>query len=165
MVHVMKKSGPVQTTYGATQAIGYPGMPATMHTWDADSFIAGVELPFARAVGVDPTAGKEKQLVLAGAIAGFAGVTYRDVTADPQPDGWQGYPQYMNVGVMMAGDIWVDVKEAVLHTDIVAYDATTGQFGKTGVKVDGRWMRGQATIGGVALLRLYAPKAAPAAAA
>jgi hypothetical protein len=156
---------PVQTTYPSVQPIGVPGMPATMVSWDADTFIvdkaAAAAIPFARAVSLK--AGSEKSIVQGGAT-GYVGVTYRDITLMANCPPVDGYPPSFNAGVCRRGDIWVDAKVAVDVTDKVGYDATTGQLSKTAPFISGQWMRKSVsvTVGGVtyanfALLRLEGP--------
>lgn len=149
----------VQTTYPTSIPVGYPGMPATMHGWDADSMIvetvAGIGFGLAVSKGTS-----EKQIILGGTAAGFKGVTYRDITTVNNASA-DVYPRYAVAGVMLRGDIWVLVKEAVLQTDAVAFDTATGKFGKTGQSVIGaRWMRNQSVVDGICLLRLNSPQAA-----
>jgi hypothetical protein len=139
---------------------GYPGMPATMPTWDADSLIvetvAGIG--FGLAVGIGA---KDNTCVLGGA-ANFVGVTYRDITlmpsALPGAPAVDTYPQGATAGVMVRGDIWVSPSEIVAAKDPVVYDNTTGRFHKTAAAgstavTNARWMRGGAA-NGLALLRI-----------
>ena len=145
----------VQTTYPEMMPVAVAGMPATMTTWDADTkFVetaAGID--FARAVS---RGASEKGVVIGGA-ATFIGVTYRDITLVTQVGGTvDKIPQKSLAGIMIRGDIWVDVSAAVVAGDPVIFNATTGRFGgATGSQIAGaEWIRGQATVGGLALLRL-----------
>jgi hypothetical protein len=155
----------LQPNYNVTQPIAFPGMPATMTTWDADTFTydkdAVARLPFG--VAVSRQAGSDgKVCVLGGTAAAFAGVTYRDITEMPVLPTVDGYPPGHNVGVMIRGDIWVLVTDAVAVGDVPKFVTATGVFAAAGTILlpTARWMRG-AGAGGLALLRLGMPHQLP----
>lgn len=143
----------VQSTYaeGMTRAVA--GMVANMTNYDADTrnceTAAGIG--FGKPVGQGTA---ENGGVLAGPLAGFVGVSVRDVTL--VSDTADEYQENDNMAVLTEGDINVVVSVAVLVTDPVHYNATTGAWlitGGEGPIVGARWMKG-AGIGGVAVLRL-----------
>jgi hypothetical protein len=151
----------LQPTYGTTQPIAFPGMPATMHGWDADTFIAdkalvapakiGFGLAVSLKVGTDPLT-----IVVGGTAALFRGVTYRDITQPPRSP--EGYAAGENVGVMSTGDIWVQLGATaggVNPGDVVKFTTATGVFDSAGTitVANAQWMRG-AAASGLALLRL-----------
>jgi len=159
----------LQATYGVQQAVGYAGAPATMHGWDADSYIvdkAGAVIPFGVAVSIKGNViatGTERSIIIGGTAAMFAGVTYRDITMPPiASGGTEGYPPGWVAGVMTRGDMWVTVTDAVAVGDVVKFVTATGVFAAAGTILlpHARWMRG-AAAGGLAILRLGQPNALP----
>ena len=160
----------LQPTYGVNQPIAYPGMPATMHGWDGDSYIvdkvAAAPIPFGRAVslkvGTDPLS-----VVLGGTAALFRGVTWRDITlmpiGVPVARTVEGYVPGENIGVMSRGDIWVQLGATaggVNPGDAVKFVTATGVFDSAGTitLANAQWMRG-AAASGLALLRIWSPLA------
>jgi len=154
----------LQPTYVTTQPVALPGMPATMHGWDADSFIVdkvavnkiGFGVAVSLKVGTDPLS-----VVIGGTAALFRGVTYRDITQPPRTP--EGYAAGENIGVMSRGDIWVQLGATaggVNPGDAVKFVTATGVFDSAGTItiVNAHWMRG-AAASGLALLRLYSPAA------
>lgn len=146
---------PVQPTYGATMPVGTPGMPATMTGWDADTRI--VETAAGIGFGLAVSQGTSEQGIVIGG-AKFRGITYRDVTLLAACNAVDIYPRYMNAGVMVRGDLWVTVVDAITVNDAVNYNPATGQLLKgTGTAIPGaRIMRG-AGAGGLAIVRLAGP--------
>lgn len=145
---------PVQTTYVERQPQGFPGQVADMTTWNADTRnVEGADgIGFGLAVGQGTA---DKGAVLGGALALFVGVSIRSnkVVNSVDPSKW---PQYSEIEVFTMGDIYVSPSVAVLVTDPVHYDATTGRFaisGGSGPIVGARWMQGSAADG-IAILRL-----------
>jgi hypothetical protein len=108
--------------------------------------------------GLAVTKGASDRGVVLGGATKFAGVTYRDITLMTACNAADIYPQYQNAGVMVRGDIWVSVKAAVVAGTPALFDAVTGQLGAgTGTAVPGAvWMTSQATVNGLAILRLKA---------
>lgn len=150
----------VQSSYSERIPIGLPGMIAhgsAQPVVDTRLVEPTSGIPFGRAVGQGVA---DKGAVLGGALTAFAGISVRDVTLAPVTADSAYLDEYIyqsNMGVLTEGDIWVAVKEAVVAGGVVHYDATTGQLGDTGGSgpVPGaRWMTTQATIGGLAIVRL-----------
>lgn len=145
----------VQTLYPDTMAVAVAGMPATMTTWDADTKF--VETAAGIGFGVAVSRGTSEKGIVIGGAATFLGVTYRDITLITPIGGTVDiYPQKALAGIMIRGDIWVPVSAAVVAGAAVIFNAATGIFGgAAGTSIAGaEWIRGQATIGGLALLRL-----------
>lgn len=144
----------VQTAYNERMAVGVPGMPASMSGWDADSLICEE----ANGIGFGVPVGQgsaDNGGILAGALNLFRGVSYKDITL-LNAENADEYPQNNLMGVMFRGDIWVRVSVAVLPSDPVHYNATTGAWlitGGSGPIVGARWMTA-AGIDGIAKLRL-----------
>jgi hypothetical protein len=149
----------VQSTYPDTQAVAYPGMPATMHGWDADSLF--VETSAGIGFGLAVSKGTSEKGVVIGGTA-FVGVTFRDITLIQRVGGTVDlYRQRDLAGICVRGDIWVNVTTAVARGDPVLYNATTGAFGGAAGQAltHARWMRGNAGVAGLAILRLTGPLA------
>lgn len=144
---------PVQTSYSARMPAGTPGMIANERPADVDTVIVETDAGIAFGVAVGQGSA-DKGGVLGGALSIFRGVSVRDntlvnVTADT-------YADKQSMAVMTKGDIWVSPSVAVLVTDPVHYDATTGRFaisGGSGPIVGARWMNG-CGANGLAVLRL-----------
>lgn len=87
----------------------------------------------------------------------FVGISVRSTTEIPLTGQTVDlYQNTMNVGVMLAGDIWVRAVAAAVHGNTAFYDETTGQIqpasGGTEILTT-RWMT-DADAGELALLRL-----------
>ena len=146
----------LQPTYSPTQPIALPGMPATEHGWDGDSYIvdkaATVRIPFGVAcslkVATDPLS-----VIIGGTAALFRGVSYRDITQPPRAP--EGYQAGENISLMSRGDIWVRVISAITAGDAVKFDVN-GIFGGAGLNIvaNAQWMRGGAA-NSLCLLRLH----------
>lgn len=152
----------LQPTYAPTQPIALPGMPATMTTWDGDSFVVdkvavakiGYGVACGLKVGTDPLT-----VVIGGTLPLFRGVSFRDITQPPRSP--EGYAAGETIGLMSRGDIWVQLGATaggVNPGDAVKFVTGTGVFDSAGtiVLVNARWMRG-AAANGLALLRLNSP--------
>jgi len=153
----------LQPTYTTTQPIALPGMPATEHGWDADTYIvdknAVAKIGFGIAVqALTPATLANTVVIGAASDAVFLGVTYRDITQPPRSP--EGYAAGENIAVMTRGDIWVTVGGvgAINPGAAVKVIAATGVFDAAGtITITGaQWMRG-AAAGGLALLRLNRP--------
>lgn len=145
----------VQSAYLERMAAGLPGMIANETNWDGDTrnceTVAGIG--FGLPVGQGTA---DKGAVLGGALAGFVGVSIRDVTLDHETADLDKYKLNENMGVLNEGDIWVTTSVAALPSDPVHYNATTGAWlitGGEGPIVGARWMRSSG-IGGINILRL-----------
>lgn len=156
----------LQPTYAVNQPIALPGMPGTMTTWDADSCIvdkaAVANIGFGLAVSLKNT--EPATVVIGGTAATFRGISVRDITLPPISvnRATEGYAPGENIGVMIRGDIWVTVTDAVLVTDVPKFVTTTGVFAAAGTILlpHARWVR-PAGAGGLALLRLGMPNQLP----
>jgi hypothetical protein len=149
----------VQSTYPENQAVAFPGQPATMHGWDADSLFcetaAGIGFGLAVSRG-----SSEKGVVLGGTA--FAGVSFKDITLVARVGQTvDKYQQRDLMGVCVRGDIWVNVTTAVARGDPVIYNATTGAFGGAAGQqlTHARYVRGNGGSAGLAILRLTGPAA------
>lgn len=144
----------VQPSYATSLAVGLAGMPADMSTWDGDSML--VETAAGIGFGLAVSSGSaENGVVLGGTV--FRGVTIRDITlVTPAGGTVDKYQQYDLAGVMIRGDIWVNVITAVTPASPVIYNASTGAFGgAAGQQLTGaRYIRGNGGSAGLALLRL-----------
>lgn len=145
----------VQSAYSERMVEGLPGQVANMTNWDADTRTCetAAGIGFGLPVGQGSA---DKGAVLAGALAGFVGVSVRDVTLDHDTAALDEYSQNENMAVLTEGDIWVTTSVAALPSDPVHYNATTGAWlitGGEGPIVGARWMRSSA-IGGRNVLRL-----------
>lgn len=79
-------------------------------------------------------AGVDKSTVLGGTVAGFKGISVRDVTLDAVAAGSTLLDKYVapgNMGILQRGQIWVEPGEAVADEDPVYFDGTTGVFYKS----------------------------------
>jgi hypothetical protein len=106
--------------------------------------------------GVDlETASVHDRAVTLGGAA-FIGISTKDVTlvsvnADK-------YPQNANMGVMVRGDIWVQVLTNTNVGDAVKYNTTTGQLGDSaGTTIANAAWKTAAAAGGMAIVRLNMP--------
>ena len=71
----------------------------------------------------------DQGVILGGTLAGFRGISVRDVTLGAGVD---VYPQTSNVGVLTDGQIWVVPAAAVAAGDPVHFDAATGALSNAG---------------------------------
>lgn len=148
----------VQTAYNVNQPVGYPGQPANMNTYTADSLIcetvAGIGFGLAVSQGANYNG-----CVLGGASAAvFRGLTVRDVTlaANVVPD---KFADGDTISVMFRGDMWVTVGADVTAGQDVTFSSTTGVLSSAAASgsqftiAGARWMT-SATSGNVAIVRL-----------
>jgi hypothetical protein len=127
-----------QTTYAATQGIGFPGqiaseIPRTVITRQVGrlaSLSGSVPTP-PIAFGVAVSQGPNDRDVLAGGtLANFIGVSVKDITLEiAQGDSYAGH---QNIGVLLKGEIFVKPTADVLANGGVFFDAATGAFGTSG---------------------------------
>ena len=156
----------LQNSYPDNIGIGFPGQVANTTTCDVDSRVAEVPatedgIPFARACQkTDKDGGC--QIGLASSAA-FVGISIRERTLRPQDVDGSGNPVYPNgyhVGLLIRGDIFVDVESAVVDGAIVTANEDTGRLSDDVVASDqfqvmgARWMTTQAVADGIAVLRL-----------
>lgn len=142
----------VQTSYTRYHSAGAAGAPADGSTWDGDTWSLiedGDPIPFGYAVSKDPSG--DDICVLGGDL--FVGISVRDVTlVHTTPD---QYEETDEVGVMVRGDIWVLVEDAVEARQEVKYNTTTGQLGHDGgTVIAGAHFRTSAGAGELAIVRL-----------
>jgi hypothetical protein len=162
----------MQPTYNVTQPIAYPGMPATMTSWDGDTYIVdkalagsgsiGFGVACSLKVGTDPLT-----VVIGGTAALFRGISIRDITispiGSPVARTAEGYYKGENIVLLSRGDIWVQIGATaggVNPGDAVKFVTATGVFDSAGTitLANAQWMRG-AAASGLALLRLNHPSA------
>lgn len=113
-------------------------------------------IPFGRAVSQGSAS--DQGVIIGGTLAGFRGVTIRDVTlrGDRAADELDAYQVPDNVGILESGDIWVEPTVAVAANDVVWFNATTGTFNiSTGIgPIPGARFKTSCGIGGRAILSL-----------
>jgi hypothetical protein len=152
----------VQTTYPIEMQPGLEGQVATQLN-DDNSETRNCEttagISFGRAVSEGANA---RGAVLGGATK-FIGLTIRSITEVPifPATATDMYQHHFNMGVMLAGDMWVRVVAAVTHGAPATYNSTTGQLNpaSAGVAIPGSRYMTSAGAGEMALLRLTAPAA------
>lgn len=150
-----------QTTYSERLAPPGPGTlaggldRAMVTTGLAETASPGI--PFGRAVSQGTLS--DQGVVLGGTLAGFRGVSIRDVTL--RGDHVVGLDAYLppdNVGVMESGDIWVEPNEAVTAHAAVYFVAATGLFSDnaTGAlgPIPGAYWKTSCGIGGRAIVSI-----------
>lgn len=143
----------VQSSYDRYAPIAQAGTPATTSGWDADTRNAEGTISF----GVAVSKGVEDD----GAVEGgslFIGVSIRDITL--VHDTVDQYEQYDDVAVLVRGDIWVEVEDAVVAQTAVKYATSGGQLGSSGgtTITNAVWMT-SADAGDLAICRLGATTA------
>ena len=141
----------VQAAYGDRLEPAVAGMIANMTTDNRSTRnCESAAIGFGLAVGQGT---EDRGCVLGGTLATFVGVSIRDITLIHETA--DQYEEGDNVGVFTQGEIWVQTTVATSPTDVVHYDATTGEFaisGGSGPIVGARWMVSRAA--GLGLLRL-----------
>lgn len=152
----------VQGSYSERMTIGAPGQIASMHSYDADTRTVENSngIPFGRAVGRGT---QDKGCVLGASAAGqFLGISIRDVTLNPvaaDSDYVDEYQQYASAGILVRGDIWVQVGGAVNDGDDVTYNSLTGVISSTATggsqfAITGARFMTTAANNGLAIVRL-----------
>lgn len=172
----------VQNTYPDNIGEAINGQIASTVNSQVDTLICdeATGIPFGRVVSEAPGAAGtlgEAKLGL-GAAAGYQvrglsllerSIPPRDVNTDGDPI----YVQGKHVGVMFEGEMWVEVQAAVVAGNDVTYDADTGELStkavaaqvdspgdatykpaQIAVGLNSRWMTSQATVKGLAKVRL-----------
>lgn len=115
-------------------------------------------IPFGRAVSQGTLS--DEGVILGGSLAGFRGVSIRDITlrGDQGSTTLDKYQAPNSMGVMEAGDIWVEPAGAVAAHAAVYFNATTGLFddaagGNIG-PVPGAYFKTSCGVGGRAILSI-----------
>ena len=116
-----------QSTYVENLASGRPGQSATSATCDGDSYVAGDDIEFGRAV----RRGSSEDQVLPGLRlpAEYLGVSFKDSTRDPSEE--DKFTRGAHAGVAYRGDLYISPHEAVVADDIVTARTSDGVLGKT----------------------------------
>jgi hypothetical protein len=111
-------------------------------------------IPFGRAVSQGSAS--DQGVIVGGSLAGFRGVSIRDVTLRGDRAVVDAYLPPDNVGVLEDGDIWVEPTVAVNANDVVWFNATTGTFNKsTGIgPIPGARYKTSCGVGGRAILSI-----------
>lgn len=121
----------VQTEYG--ERIGLPS-PGNIHGSDYDT-ITGVCETDSPGIGfglaVSQGAESDQGVILGGTLAGFRGISLRDVTLRGDRGDIDHYVTPNNVGVIRRGQVWALPTENVVPGDPVYFDGATGQLGKS----------------------------------
>lgn len=121
-----------QTSYSERMAPPAPGTlagqvdSARITTGICETASPGI--PFGRAVSQGSLS--DEGVILGGTLAGFRGVSIRDVTlrGDVASADLDKYQAPNSMGVMESGDIWVEPNEAVTAHAAVYFVAATGVF-------------------------------------
>lgn len=157
-----------QTTYNERMAPAYNGMLAgevdNAKTTTGICETAAPGIPFGRAVSQGSSS--DYGVILGGSLAGFRGISIRDITlrGDVASANLDAYQPPNSVGVLEGGDIWVSPSAAVTAHDTVKFDATSGilQPGATGagLLIPGAYWKTSCGIGGMAIVSLREGRAA-----
>lgn len=151
-----------QTTY--TTNIAPPGPGVVAGAMESAKITTGIAetaspgIPFGRAVSQGTLS--DYGVVLGGTLAGFRGVSVRDITLRGDQAVVDAYLPPNSVGVLESGDIWVEPGEAVLAHDPVFFNLTTGVFfkatagGISATALIGAYFKTACGIGGRAILSM-----------
>ena len=147
-----------QTTYSERMAPPAPGTVAgefsVARSTTGICETASPGIPFGRAVSQGALS--DQGVIIGGSLAGFRGVSIRDITLRGDLAVVDAYLPPNSVGVLEDGDIWVEPTVAVNAHDPVWFNATTGTFNKsTGVgPIPGAYWKTSCGIGGRAILSI-----------
>lgn len=143
----------VQSAYQERMDPGRAGIVVGVD-WNADT--GNCETAAGLAFGIAVSQGAaDKGVVIGGAVAGFRGITIRDITLESRQ--LDKYARYQNVGVLTRGKIWAAPAVAVAAGDPVHYSTTTGiltNTGGVGPITGARWVTAAAGTGDLALVEL-----------
>jgi len=147
----------VQTTYSTTMQPGLEGQIATQ-LGDANVETRICETSAGIAFGRAVSEGANARGAVLGGATKFIGITVRSITEVPIYPAVTAdiYDDNKNMGVMLAGDIWVVAAAAVTHGAPATYSSTTGQIqpASAGVAIPGsRWLTSPGA-GQLGILRL-----------
>jgi hypothetical protein len=145
----------VQSTYRENLLDNSPGtmQGSDYNTETGICETASPGIPFGRAVSQGSES--DQGVIIGGSLAGFRGVSIKDVTLGAEHD---AYLPPNNVGILNRGTIWVEPNEAVTADAAVYFVAGTGVFsdnasGAVGPIKGARW-KTSCGVGGRALLQL-----------
>jgi hypothetical protein len=150
-----------QTAY--TTNIAPPGPGTIAGAFDVAKTTTGIcetaspGIPFGRAVSQGSLS--DQGVVLGGTLAGFRGVSVRDVTLRGDLAVVDAFLPPNSLSVLEEGDIWVEPGEAVNAHDPVYFHLTTGVFWKsttTGFSavLPGAYWKTSCGVGGRAILSM-----------
>jgi hypothetical protein len=147
-----------QTAYTERMAPLPPGSRAGSDGDDKTGICetASPGIPFGRAVSQGALS--DQGVIIGGSLAGFRGISLRDVTLDVRNG--DAYLPPNNVGVRARGGVWVEPTVAVNAHDVVWFNTVTGTFAKaTGTNlvgpIPGAYFMDTCGIGGRS--RIYLP--------
>lgn len=158
-----------QTSYSERMAPPMPGVvagqmnEARIVTGIAETAAPGI--PFGRAVSQGALS--DQGAILGGTLAGFKGISIRDITlrGDVPSANLDKYQPTNSMGILEDGEIWVEPNDAVAANDVVWFNSVTGVFGKaTGTNMVGpipgaKW-KTSCGVGGRAILSIPAGRKA-----
>jgi hypothetical protein len=149
-----------QTTYSERMAPPAPGTVAGnfdgCRTTTGICETASPGIPFGRAVSQGSLS--DLGVILGGSLAGFRGVSIRDITLRGDLAVVDAYLPPNSVGVLEDGDIWVEPASAVVAHAAVYFNATTGLFddsasGNVG-PIPGAYWKTSCGVGGRAIVAI-----------
>jgi hypothetical protein len=149
-----------QTSYSERMAPPAPGTIAgefaTARTTTGICETASPGIPFGRAISQGSLS--DEGVILGGSLAGFRGVSIRDITLRGDLAVVDAYLPPNSVGVLEDGDIWVEPAGAVAAHAAVYFNATTGLFddaagGNVG-PIPGAYFKTSCGVGGRAILAI-----------
>lgn len=151
-----------QTSYSESMAPPSPGTLAgnvdSARTTTGICETAAPGIPFGRAVSQGTLS--DEGCILGGSLAGFRGVSIRDITlrGDVAAANLDKYQPPNSMGVMESGDIWVEPNEAVTAHAAVYFVAATGIFsdnasGAVG-PIPGAYWKTSCGVGGRAIVAI-----------
>lgn len=154
-----------QTSYSERMAPPSPGTiagnmdNAKVTTGICETAAPGI--PFGRAVSWGTLS--DEGAVLGGAVAGFRGVSVRDITlrGDVASANLDKYQPPNSMAILEGGDIWLEPAVAVNNGEIVTYNTTTGIFSNTGGStIPGAYWKTSCGVGGRAIASFRPGRAA-----
>lgn len=149
-----------QSTYSERMAPPSPGtiagMMDTARTTTGICETASPGIPFGRAVSQGTLS--DEGVVLGGTLAGFRGVSIRDITLRGDLPVLDAYLPPNSVGVLESGDIWVEPNEAVTAHAAVYFVAATGLFSDNAAgalgPIPGAYWKTSCGVGGRAIVAI-----------
>lgn len=149
-----------QTSYSERMAPPSPGTLAggldRAMTTTGICETASPGIPFGRAVSQGSLS--DQGVILGGSLAGFRGVSIKDITLRGDGAVVDAYLPPNSVGVMESGDVWVEPNEAVTAHAAVYFVAATGLFSDnaTGAlgPIPGAYWKTSCGVGGRAIVSI-----------